>query len=187
MMNGLAAHRLLKTEGKKTRKVETDIRGWAFWRGIATPGYIRDRVNQLKAEVFSFAKAVSLEVDLLARTYGKDSISYIRADNFYKSMKPFLGEILQFWEDHQGTWNNFWNTSEDTIASYKQTLISFYEKFAGMSKDFSYPKPKPAETWGDPTFDDMGKSLKAGATDIWDAIKVVLYAGIIIVIFVIIF
>jgi len=177
MMNSFATDRLLKTERKKNSNISTHVQGYAFWRGIATPGYLREQANLLKSDVFSFAASVDAEVEKL-KAKGEDNSDYLAAKAFRKSMQPFLIQVMEFVEAHQTFFSNFWST-EDTINGYRDRLVSYYDAFkkmvGGVFGSFDAPRPAQSKKFGDLTFDDAAGRLSSGAGSVWDTVKFVAY------------
>jgi hypothetical protein len=151
--------------------------GWAFWRGIATPGYIRDQVNQLMADTMALDSAVINEVESRGEIGNKTSPFWIFSQS---TMLPLKIAVSNFFEDHQSWASNLWGSVLDTVNSYREKLVDVHRAAIALGFTLSgAPVPKGRSDFGDPTLGEMGSGVtgiaKSGITAVWGVVKTILY------------
>lgn len=153
---GLANYRLSKTE--ETPEV---VGGYAFWRGIATPGFIRDQIDMLYIDTFNLAEAIEANVKELKAKNG----NYAPLETFYiGALYPFYLGVKAFSLGHQHWYNNLWGNVLDTVNEYRDKLKKLYDAASKIGLT-NYPEPAGKIEFGDPTIGNLASGAAGGVKD----------------------
>lgn len=172
----------LYTRGLAVRPASQEQRPWANYHVgalIATPGTIKAETNQLNAEVAALDKELGAiraswgtvrDVDLPEPQATMDRW-------WHANWVPFLAEWDKFWQTHGNTWglanwyHNFWGSTWEKVQDYRRRLIELRRSAAQVGYTFVGPEPTaPKEGWA-----------SAAAGEVWGLVKVLFWAGLLIV------
>jgi len=146
------------------------ISGW-----VATPGVIRDEINQLSAEITSVDKQMILKLFQEEDPWGfhtpKPSADKSQLDWYYAVWRPFHTDWLKFENAHKSFFGNLWGSSWDQIQEYRKWFIKLYQM--GNNIGMNYVGPSP-------TAPREGAITTAGK-EAWGLVKTIIYAVIAIV------
>lgn len=122
------------------KKGEVNISGW-----VATPGVIRDEINQLNTEIATADKEMVYELFLAEDPWGyhvpKPDANPAKL-NFYQSVwRPFHTDWMKFRNEHQGVFSNLWGATWDLTQEYRRRFIQVYESGKGVGMVFTGPAP----------------------------------------------
>lgn len=150
----------------------------SYWVGaegplVATPGYIRDQANALNAEI----ESMDTELGTERSSWGLTAlpIDKQKMDQWWNSTwVPFFSSWRKWWEDHgnSGTlgtvMSNFWGSSWTELQTWRQKFINTRESAKAVGYNFTSPEPAAPDE----------SPWKSGIMELWDTIKLVIYAGI---------
>ncbi len=179
-MAQLVARRLSKTGERKSivgllardnpvrRDVRVMVSGWDITKGIASPGYIRDQVNQLGIDATSlqlwFAKQIEY---MISNGIPHDSI----ADYQSVGIDPLCNEIIRFVSDSQGWTDNLMGNKLNTVNDYQRRLQSAYDEAVASGYRLDGVVRPDVTSFGDP-------GITGPISEMWDFLKKVVYVGI---------
>ena len=151
---------------------------------VATPSYLRDQIMASAADVTALDNLISSQADITGWNQPNDSHIadpiYIARRNWWRAVwQPFIVAWSAFKVRHDGEdesiWlSNFWGSSVwDQIQEWRRKIIAIREAAEGSGFDFKgVPAPNPP---------DAGLVDRFGAL-MWGAVKVVIMAGIIMIV-----
>ena len=107
---------------------------------IATPGFIKDQVNQLDGEFHTTDTEVWTAASAL-----KSGPLY---QWYLSTWAPLMDSWRHFHDQHQGFFDNFWGSTMDNVNDYKTKLIAARNSFRNIGGALTSPDPTPpAEGW----------------------------------------
>lgn len=187
MRDGVAAammlgrYRLSKTASESRTRRPTQamihgapvmVSGFALWRGVATPSYIKEQIESLATDAASL-QISGLKAITLAKNAGLD-VSTMQAFQT-GSIDPLVTTILSFAANHDHWYNNLWGSTLETVNDYKAKLVATWDAAKDYGIDLSgVARPQEPRDFGD---DSLGKP----AAELWKAGKFIIYAGIVII------
>lgn len=143
---------------------------------VATPGYIRDQANSLNGEIDSMDKEMGAERGSWETT--ALPIDKQKMDDWWNNTwVPFFAEWRKWWEDHGNSGffgtvtSNFWGSSWDELQKWRAKFIA--TRTSAKSVGYNFTSPEPAGPDESP--------WKSGIQELWDTVKLVIYAGIFLI------
>lgn len=148
------------------------VGGFEFWRGVKTPGQIRDEVNRIDAQV----KATGGEIFKRMENGGafppnlKDVSPAIAPLATYHELvwSPFVRAWQEFAAHHQDWTSNVWGDTWDEVQTYQRELVRIRDGARALGMDFKSPDPTIQNPSG---FEDL-------ASKIWSVVKLIVYVGL---------
>jgi hypothetical protein len=157
------------------------VGGFAFWRGIKTPGMIRDEVNRIHAEWISTGSDLINELErkgAYPSDLSKRPASVLPLVQWYDTAwGPIYRQWENFMNNHQSWTSNIWGDTWDDIQTWQTTL----KKMRSEAKKAGYDltaSVEPVKTEAD------AGSLSSGLQSLmWTILKITLIGGVVFIIF----
>ena len=139
----------------------TIVSGLDVWKGIRTPGQIRDEVRRIDGEV----KATGADLaDLLVASPSNDAIKA-----FFDSVwQPFLFAWGPFAAEHEDWSSNLWGSTWDQAQDFQRQLVDIRGKAKGLGFELKSADPVVAPRSG----------IEEAIAAIWGLATTVVYVGL---------
>lgn len=121
--------------------------GAAVGQMVATPGFIRDEIDRLWADVISVGREIRAEYDRLnCNPTTRDESQCGKLNDFLLNVwTPYVTTVEKFRLDHKGFFSRFWGATHSTTQRHRKRLIDLHARAKSLGVGFRGPPPSPPE------------------------------------------